>query len=89
MTSTLNPTLLKINLMKRTFSIVPRKLKNTLKETKQTIRYIRGYKTKKTNKRKKICVEILSDSMLNGIQEKELNKNASWCIIDRFDRFII
>ena len=30
----------------------------------------------KTNKRKKIRVEILGDSMLNGVQEKELNKNA-------------
>ena len=30
----------------------------------------------KTNKRKKIRVEILSDSMLNGVQEKGLNKNA-------------
>ena len=30
----------------------------------------------KTNKRKKIRVEILGDSMLNGVQEKGLNKNA-------------
>ena len=30
----------------------------------------------KTKKRKKIRVEILGDSMLNGIQEKGLNKNA-------------
>ena len=30
----------------------------------------------KTNKRKKVRVEILCDSMLNGIQEKGLNKNA-------------
>ena len=30
----------------------------------------------KTNKRKKIPVEILGDSMLNGVQEKGLNKNA-------------
>ena len=30
----------------------------------------------KTKKRKKIRVEILSDSMFNGIQEKGLNKNA-------------
>ena len=30
----------------------------------------------KTTKRKKICVEILRDSMLNDIQEKGLNKNA-------------
>ena len=30
----------------------------------------------KTNKRKKICVEILDDSMLNGVQEKALNTNA-------------
>ena len=30
----------------------------------------------KTNKRKKIHVEILGDSMLNGVQEKGLNKNA-------------
>ena len=30
----------------------------------------------KTNKRKKIRVEILGDSMLNGIQERGLNKNA-------------
>ena len=30
----------------------------------------------KTNKRKKIRVEILGDSMLNGVQEKRLNKNA-------------
>ena len=30
----------------------------------------------KTNKGKKIRVEILGDPMLNGIQEKELNKNA-------------
>ena len=30
----------------------------------------------KTNKRKKIRVEILGDSMLNGIQEKGLNENA-------------
>ena len=30
----------------------------------------------KTSKRKKICVKILRDSMLNGVQEKELNKNA-------------
>ena len=29
----------------------------------------------KTNKRKKIRVEILGDSMLNGFQEKRLNKN--------------
>ena len=37
MTSTLNPTLLITNLMKRIVSIAPRKLKNTLKETKQII----------------------------------------------------
>ena len=43
----------------------------------------------KINKRKKIRVETLGDSMLNGVQEKCLNKNAdinikkvSWCIID-------
>ena len=30
----------------------------------------------KTNKRKKIRVEILGESMLNGVQEKGLNKNA-------------
>ena len=30
----------------------------------------------KTNKRKKICVEILGDSMLNGIQEKGLNEST-------------
>ena len=30
----------------------------------------------KANKRKKIRVEILGDSMLNGIQEKRLNKSA-------------
>ena len=30
----------------------------------------------KTKKRKKICVEMLSDSMLNVLQEKRLNKNA-------------
>ena len=30
----------------------------------------------KKNKRKKIRVEILGDSMLNGVQEKGLNKNA-------------
>ena len=30
----------------------------------------------KTNKRKKMHVEILGDSMLNGVQEKGLNKNA-------------
>ena len=30
----------------------------------------------KTNKRKKVRVEILCDCMLNGIQEKGLNKNA-------------
>ena len=30
----------------------------------------------KINKRKKTDVEILVDSMLNGIQEKGLNKNA-------------
>ena len=30
----------------------------------------------KTNKRNKTRVEILGDSMLNGIQEKRLNKNA-------------
>ena len=31
----------------------------------------------KTNKRKKIRVEILGDSMLHGIQEKGLNKNTN------------
>ena len=40
MTSTLNPTLLITNLMKRIVSMVQRKLKNTLKETKQIIRRI-------------------------------------------------
>ena len=30
----------------------------------------------KTNKRKKVRVEILCGCMLNGIQEKELNKNV-------------
>ena len=40
MTSTLNPTLLITHLLKRIVLIVPRKLKNTLKETKQIIRQI-------------------------------------------------
>ena len=40
MTLTLNPTLLITNFMKRTISIVPRKLKNLLKETKQIIHQI-------------------------------------------------
>ena len=34
----------------------------------------------KTNKRKKIHVEILGYSMLNGVQEKGLNKNAALSI---------
>ena len=33
--------------------------------------------TRKTNKRKKIRVEILGDSILNGIEEKRLNKNVN------------
>ena len=37
MTSTPNPTLLITTLMKRIVSIAPRKLKKTLKETKQII----------------------------------------------------
>ena len=37
MKPTLNPTLLITNLMKRPVSIAPRKLKNTLKETKQIV----------------------------------------------------
>ena len=31
----------------------------------------------KTNKRNKVRVRILGDPMLNGIQEKGLNKNAN------------
>ena len=70
--------------MKRIVSIVPRKSKNTLKEIKQIIHQITlnlGITESrdaqlKTNKRKKIRVEILGDSMLNDIQEKKLNKNA-------------
>ena len=34
------------------------------------------HSSKKTNKGKKIRVEILGDSMLNDVQEKELNKNT-------------
>ena len=40
MTSTLNLTLLVANLVKRIVLIAPRKLKNTLKETKQIIHQI-------------------------------------------------
>lgn len=40
-TSTLNPTLLKTNLMKSVVPTVPRKSKTTLKKTKQIIRQIR------------------------------------------------
>ena len=42
----------------------------------------------KTNKRKKIRVEIMGDSMLNGIQEKGLNKNADINIKIPIDRHI-
>ena len=72
MMSTLNLTLLITNLMKRIVSIAPRKLKDTLNEEKQMICQIRQSRDvkPKTNKRKKIRVEILGDSMLHGIQEK-------------------
>ena len=65
--------------MKRIVSIAPRKLKNALKETKQIIRQTTlnsGMWNQKQIREKKIRVEILGDSMLNGGQEKGLNKNA-------------
>ena len=65
--------------MKRIVSIAPRKLKNALKETKQIIRQTTlnsGMWNQKQIREKKIRVEILGDSMLNGVQEKRLNKNA-------------
>ena len=60
--------------MKRIVSIVPRKL-NTKANNSPNNTESRDVKLK-TKKRKKIRVEILGASMLNGMQEKGLNKNA-------------
>ena len=60
--------------------IIPRKVKNTLEKNNNANNSPNKIESKdvklKTNKRKKICVEILCGAMLNDIQEKGLNKNA-------------
>ena len=80
MTSTLNPTLLITNKSDE---------KDSFDSTKKLKEYAERNKAnnspnntesrdvkQKTNKRKKIRVEILGDFMLDGIQEKGLNKNG-------------
>ena len=69
MTSTLNLTLLITNLKTKEHA-ERNKANNSPNNTES-----RDVKPK-TNKRKKIRVEILGDSMLNGFQEKGLNKDA-------------
>ena len=79
MTSTLNPTLLITNKSDE---------KDSFDSTKKLKEYVARNKAnnspnntesrdvkQKTNKRKKMRVEILDDFMLDGIQEKGLNKN--------------
>ena len=80
MTSTLNPTLLITNKSDE---------KDSFDSTKKLKEYVARNKAnnspnntesrdvkQKTNKRKKMRVEILDDFMLDGIQEKGLNKNG-------------